>query len=249
MEAEIDETGGHLLDVGPLRRVREGNRNPMPSGETGHGIGHETLVAEFEGVANAMMARRRVARVRDSRVVTLGQRNGRCRVLRKQAEEVVYPVRIESHRRRHLPEDGTELCAELENAGCEEIGEGDLHITQLLVVGDESAAFHRIPKTSRDAVMPLPPRRCRDQPVEAAIDLQSVEPVCRIPELVFLSDILRIEPPTPVFVGPPRSPHPQLGHVPPFHLLHEPYPLSNRGKRPDAAITIADSPVRVWRGR
>lgn len=72
----------------------------------------------------------------------------------QELEERAEPLGVEDETRRQLPKNRTEFVLEREDAGGEEIRQRRFHITQLLHVRDESAAFDREPEIIRCLVLP-----------------------------------------------------------------------------------------------
>src|SRR5690606_5748676 len=113
---------------------------------------------------------------------------------------------------RQLPQNRSELVGQLEDAGGQEVGQGHFDVVQLLVVGDEPAAFDGVDEVVGSRL--VPPSTCRrgSEAIERAVDLDAVEDVGGVLEFSRLGQSFRIESLAPAGVVPTGDTDPDLAH-------------------------------------
>src|SRR5215469_3841009 len=113
----------------------------------------------------------------------------------------------EAKARRELPQHGTELLLEPQDARGKEIGERGLDIAQPPDVSDKARTLDREDKLLRGLVVP-PGKGIRAlEPVKRAVDLYRVDLPAGIGQLVGLQQAGRIKVAAPWRIGPTRDPN------------------------------------------
>ena len=98
-------------------------------------------------------------------------------VPRQERQEGFEPIRIETHERRELPQDGAELLVEREHSRREEVRERLFDAAELQHVRDEAWTLHGEHEIRRRIRVPLPPALRPLQRIEAAIELDRRKPL------------------------------------------------------------------------
>src|SRR4029453_1819540 len=135
----------------------------------------------------------------------LGSGAGATRQLGK---ERVHPIRIESKVWRKLPQDRAQLLIKSQNTRRQEVRERRLDAAQLLHVRNEPTAFYRKDKVLRYRSRPRLEAGSALQRVKAAIDLNGVHALGRVPQVLSLWQPFWIERPAPAWVRPASNAHP-----------------------------------------
>src|SRR5688572_3048408 len=138
------------------------------------------------------------------------QRRSLRRVAR-QLREKFFQAAIKPELRRELPEDGSELVFEREDAGSEEVRQRDASVSQLQHVGDVAAALDREREPRRHLGVPRRIRRGPLERIERTVELDGVEALRGEAELTPLQQTWRVKLATPARVSPAGYPDPDPG--------------------------------------
>src|SRR5215469_18531208 len=114
----------------------------------------------------------------------------------------------EAKARRELPQHGTELLLEPQDARGKEIGERGLDIAQPPDVSDKARTLDREDKLLRGLVVPPSKGIGALQPVKRAVDLDRVDLPAGMGQLVGLQQTGRIKVAAPWRIGPTGDPDP-----------------------------------------
>ena len=128
---------------------------------------------------------------------------------RQGGEERVDQLAVELQVRRKLPQQRSELVAEREQSGCEEAAERLRRVLQAADVRDVAAALDREHEVGRGLLGPVPVARRPLQCVEAAVELDRVQPFRGVAQFVLVGEALRIERRPPRGVRPAGDPDPR----------------------------------------
>jgi hypothetical protein len=88
-------------------------------------------------------------------VVAMGQQQGLLGVVRQQPEKMLEALALVAEVGRKLPQDRTQLLAQIEQPRCKKIRQRLLHFPQAADVGDVTAALHAEQKIFGRVAVPL----------------------------------------------------------------------------------------------
>ena len=172
VQSHVDEVCRQVLEQGPPAcRVRHDERDPVAAQEGDERRVDKARMSNLDGMAHGSLAvDRPVASALHPRVVMASDRLCRRGVLRQQLEERLESGGIESQLRRELPEHGSELGAQAEDARSHEIGERCADVVQLQHVRDVPRTLDGENEVIRRRVVPGR-IGCRPlQRIEGAVD-------------------------------------------------------------------------------
>jgi hypothetical protein len=178
VEAAVDEVCGDIEEERPGDGVGDDEADVVLAEKLDEGWGGEAFVADFDGVAEWGFGCRGGfggGSTEQPRAVQAGERGCGGVGAREEAEEGLKALAAEAHLRGELPEEGTELGAEFEQAAGEEVGERLLDVAKLVHVGDEAGAFDGEDEVVRRGLRPGAEAGGALQRIEGAVNLDRGE--------------------------------------------------------------------------
>ncbi len=177
VEAGVDEVGGEVFEEGPFSGGVGDDEGYVVFSEEGDEFGgFEGVVADFDGVAEGTFWGGIEIRAAFHEVGVLGgEFGGGVGVVGELLEEGIEKIGVEFEGWGELPEDGTELFVEGEEALGEEVGEGFFDLFEAFDVGDVAGGFDGEKEVGRRFVVPGLPGGGALKGVEGAIEFDGVE--------------------------------------------------------------------------
>jgi hypothetical protein len=151
----------------------------------------------------SVLGRSRPGAAVESVVMATGEVGGLTRGARQSGQERIEGRRVECHRGRQLPKHRAEFCVECQQAGGKEVSERRVDISELLQLGDETAARDRKQEPVRRLTRPTTITGGPLQAVKRTIDLDGAETAGGVAELGSLRQSRRIEATPPARILPP----------------------------------------------
>lgn len=127
---------------------------------------------------------------------------------RQQGKEVRKSLTRVAHLRRELPKDRSQLWPQFQQPTGKEVGQGMLHVPQLVPMRDEARSLDAEDKVLRRCSSPQPKAGRPLQRIERAIDLHAGKRLGRKLQLPALGKLRRVEHATPAGIAPARDPNP-----------------------------------------
>src|SRR6266511_5399489 len=173
VQAHIHEIGGNVLDERPFASgVGDDERDPMLAQQCYECRIDEAWMTDLDRVAQRAIDAVREARAASHFLVAAARERARLvGVARQQIEEALESIGVEAEHRRQLPQERTELVAQIGDARGEEVRERQLRVAKLQHMRDEARPLDAEHEIRRRLVVPARVVLGPLQRVERAVDL------------------------------------------------------------------------------